>query len=472
MLNSMFDFKIKPKVESVNLGEEQIEALNKLEEFVSSKEDCICLSGEAGTGKSSICKELIDFLDDEQIEYVLAAPTHRAKLVLEALTGCTETYTVHQLLALSPNIEIFELDYRELIFEMNKSNIRDKVTIPYGGVVIIDEASMINDDLFNLLIEKCKFFNAKLIFIGDSRQLRPVKSDHISKVFTLPNIITLTKVYRQKNDSPVLDILSELRNNSIQLFKTIKGKEDSLLVYNNPAKFVRESEPYFKEIIETGNILNCKVLAYTNARVSGFNKAIRQLLFKEDSKKEFNEREILVGKDNFNYDGSQFYNSLDYIIDSEPIEVVMRIPYFTSPLKGYILSLYDTVYKKSNKIFIISKNNSISVLSNLAALIEETRLEAIDLKQARKRSVEVWDRYYTIINSFATPFDLFYNNRVIKKKTFEYGYASTIHCVQGMTLNTVFVDIANINRVWNKEELQQLQYVAISRTRGDAYLLV
>ena len=83
---------------------------------------------------------------------------------MEALTGCTDTYTVHQLLALSPNIEIFELDYRELEFQIKQSGAR--MAIPYNGVVIIDEASMINDDLFDLLIQKCKKFKSKVVFIG------------------------------------------------------------------------------------------------------------------------------------------------------------------------------------------------------------------------------------------------------------------------------------------------------------------
>ena len=51
MLNSMFDFKIKPKVEKVDFGEEQLEAISKLEDFVRGNEQqCITLCGAAGTG--------------------------------------------------------------------------------------------------------------------------------------------------------------------------------------------------------------------------------------------------------------------------------------------------------------------------------------------------------------------------------------------------------------------------------------
>ena len=64
------------------------------------------------------------------------------------------------------------------------------------------------------------------------------------------------------------------------------------------------------------------------------------------------------------------------------------------------------------------------------------------------------------------------DNRVIKKKTFDYGYALTVHKSQGSSFNTVFVDIANINACSDEKVLRQLQYVAISRTKGDVYLLV
>lgn len=165
MLSVDFTFSVRPKIEKVNLGEEQVSALKTLEDFISGDESCITLSGSAGTGKTTIIREFLDYLDDEQISYALAAPTHKAKLVIEALTGA-EAQTIHQLLALSPNIEIFALDYRDLVFETSKSSYAS-LTIPYNGVVIVDEASMINDDLFQLLLDKCSKAKSKIIFVGE-----------------------------------------------------------------------------------------------------------------------------------------------------------------------------------------------------------------------------------------------------------------------------------------------------------------
>ena len=78
---------------------------------------------------------------------------------------------------------------------------------------------------------------------------------------------------------------------------------------------------------------------------------------------------------------------------------------------------------------------------------------------------------YKIIGSFITPFDLKYDDRVIKKKSIDYGYALSVHKSQGSTYDTVMVDMGNIMKCLNKIELRQLQYVAMSRTRKNILLL-
>lgn len=466
----MFDFNLKPKVQKVNFGEEQLQALELLEDFTKSNQTTITLSGSAGTGKTSLVIEYLDYLDDENISYILAAPTHKAKLVLEALTG-QGAFTVHQLLSLQPNLDIFELDFRELDFFSN-SDSNHPNQIPYRGVIIIDEASMINDDLFEFIIDCAKRSESKVVWVGDEKQLQPVKSDKLSKVFSLDNKILLTKIYRQKEDSPVLDILAELREHPLSHFEPCKGREDSIYTFNNAMDFMRSSRNILKETVFTGNVLNAKILAFTNARIKALNMASRKLIFGEESKNEFNIGEIITGYDNFQYESAQFYNSLDYVIRNSPVMENKVLPYFNKPLVGFTLDLYDTVYKNVNKVFVLSKYNDPDNLDNLAKLLEQTRQHAVMLKKSGKSASLMWSKYYTLMGSFATTFDLFCDNRVIKKKTFDYGYALTVHKSQGSSFNTVFVDIANINACPDTKVLRQLQYVSISRTKGDVYLLV
>ena len=75
------------------------------------------------------------------------------------------------------------------------------------------------------------------------------------------------------------------------------------------------------------------------------------------------------------------------------------------------------------------------------------------------------------MESFASPIDLIYDGRVIKKKTFDYGYAISSHRAQGSGYQNVMVDMKDISICRNPEERRQLQYVAISRTKKDLYIL-
>ena len=120
--------------------------------------------------------------------------------------------------------------------------------------------------------------------------------------------------------------------------------------------------------------------------------------------------------------------------------------------------------------FVLSKNNDKDILEKLAFLIEDIRTEAIRCKDIKAKRM-LWKRYYKIIGSFITPFDLKYDDRVIKKKSIDYGYALSVHKSQGSTYDTVMVDMGNIMKCLNKIELRQLQYVAMSRTRKNILLL-
>ena len=150
----------KPKKRDFELGEEQLQALSLIKDFIkNSKDTAFSLCGSAGTGKTTLEKEILEFLHEEWIDYCLCAPTHKAALVMRQTTR-EDAITLHKLLALSPNIEILDLDFRELQFYTSKA----VNSITYESIVICDEASMINDDLFDLLIKKCQDKKAKIIF--------------------------------------------------------------------------------------------------------------------------------------------------------------------------------------------------------------------------------------------------------------------------------------------------------------------
>jgi ATP-dependent exoDNAse (exonuclease V) alpha subunit len=447
----------------IKLGEGQERVLEQIIHFFKSEEDCFSLVGFAGTGKSLLIKYIIKYLEDNWIPYTLCAPTHKAKVVLERFTE-REGVTLHKLLSLSPMIEIMNLDFKDLRFVMN-SNLS---SVPSRGVVICDEGSMVNDDLYDALLEKCKAKNTKLLIVGDIAQLRPVTAIKHSKVFDNPNKAILDKIYRQSFDSGLVEVLPILRESVINKFEDIGGNNGSIICYDNVRDFLIKSIPYFKKAIKNSDILETKILAYTNKRVDAFNIKIKEILFPNN---EYNKFEFLTGTENLEYNNTKFWNSMDYIISDTPRKADVFIPGFIC-LPGYYLNLYNSSSKILEEVFILTKEIEKDYFDSLAYHIENVRIEAVVAKQKRNpHASKLWKEYYKLINSFTSPVDLYYSNRLIRKKSFDYGYASTTHRSQGSSINNVFIDMNNIKSCKDLEELRQLQYVAVSRAINDVHIL-
>lgn len=449
----------------IELGKEQKDALNKIKEFITKSNNiAFSLTGPAGTGKTLCTKYLIEWIEDNGILYSLCAPTHKAALVLKQYTD-RNSITLHKLLSLSPNIQLLDLDFRELQFITSKPLSE----IPYKGVVICDEASMINNDLFDLLIEKVTLKESKIIFISDPCQLLPVKQNNIAKVYTLPDSFQLTKIYRQSDKNPILPILQELRSHEIGRFTDCQGEDGKLIVHDDIKVFLEKALDEVKVTINTKNILNSRITAYTNKRVELYNAAVRKVLFGDS--KQYHKNEILTAYENGSLEGINYYNSMDYIIIDEPIEITKFLPNF-GEIKGFNILLYDQYENNTFKIFMLSKDNSELAFEALAGTIEQIRLTAVNAKKKKLRSSGLyWKMYYELMDSFTTPINLFFDNRLIRKKSFDYGYATTVHKLQGSSFNNIFVDVRNLKSCKDDLVRRQLEYVALSRARKNVFIL-
>jgi len=136
------------------------------------------------------------------------------------------------------------------------------------------------------------------------------------------------------------------------------------------------------------------------------------------------------------------------------------------------LTVYDSLNEINSTFKILSPSLTIQEKELIGYSIESIRIQAINLKFSdRKASSKLWKDYYQIIASFTCPFDLYYDNRLIRKKTFDLGYAVTLHKSQGSSINNVFIDMQSVARCRDVQEQRQLQYVSLSRTKNDVYIL-
>ena len=121
---------------------------------------------------------------------------------------------------------------------------------------------MINDDLFDLLIEKVSNRNSKVLFFSDQKQLVPVKQRHYSKVYNLPNKFCLSKIYRQSSESALAPVLEKLREHEILRFDNLYGKQGSLIVTSEMKEFLDkaiseikiEANPVANKLVPIGEV--------------------------------------------------------------------------------------------------------------------------------------------------------------------------------------------------------------------------
>jgi ATP-dependent exoDNAse (exonuclease V) alpha subunit len=208
---------------NIKLDDVQKEALSSLIDFMKGDERCICLTGEGGTGKTSLCSFLYELLKSQYtIQFI--APTNKAKNVLSMkLPPDVEVRTIHQLLGLRPNLDILEFDAKQLDFDFGfTKSIGVNIDL-----IILDEASMINDELYDLLLSRQGL--KKFLFICDFAQLKPVNQASISKTSKNPTI-TLKNVYRQK-EGIVYKVLRYLRKKPIYKFKSVEDCKISSIMY-------------------------------------------------------------------------------------------------------------------------------------------------------------------------------------------------------------------------------------------------
>ena len=181
-------------------------------------------------GKTTIIKCIIDLLEKEKKDYVLAAPTGRAAKRITETTGKTAK-TLHRLL------EILKVDDKDL-----DSFIDYEVKGVDKDFIIIDEASMIDTLMMNNIIKSLSR-KTKLILVGDVNQLPSVGAGAVLKDIINSGkvpIVFLKHIYRQSMQSDIIINAHKVNNGENLEFKS----NDTDLFYIN----VRSSEEAIKEI--------------------------------------------------------------------------------------------------------------------------------------------------------------------------------------------------------------------------------
>ncbi len=167
------------------------------------------ISGGPGTGKTTIINAITKlYIEDKKLgpadimeQIALLAPTGRASKKMASSTSLP-AYTIHRYLKWYKDSNDFFYN------EYNKTKHR---------LIIVDEVSMIDIDLFNALLNGISP-GVKLILVGDTFQLPSVGpglvlDDLISSDYF--NFVPLNQIYRQSDNSYIPYLAKEIKNNEL-----------------------------------------------------------------------------------------------------------------------------------------------------------------------------------------------------------------------------------------------------------------
>lgn len=288
-------------------------AMSRLEAFLRSPYSKVfILKGFAGTGKTTMIKTLVEYMNSHRLNFGLLASTGRAAKILGDATG-TEAKTVHSEIY---SFQGFNSDADKVGQTIQEYEPGLQLTIQFGlkhiepdapDVYVVDESSMISNTAVKDVVQS-KFgdgrllsdlfgYNpdAKFIFVGDPCQLPPVSgepSPALSASYIRENFgfeveeSSLTEVMRQAGDSGILEASTKVREmwekapeNAVGYFRNYWGK----LPFRGVADLelvsgVDELERRYLHDISGGAYTEAAFICKSNTGCYGFSLKFREAL--------------------------------------------------------------------------------------------------------------------------------------------------------------------------------------------------
>lgn len=412
-----------------HLNQGQQVAADGFFEFLFSDETEMSITGPGGVGKTHLMGVMIDKILPEyhntcklmdlpsmfdSVE--MTATTNKAAEVLSLSAG-RPTSTVQSFLNLKVQ-EDFKTGDTKLVKTLNW-RVHERM------VLFVDEGSMIDTPLDNVIAEGLQ--GCKVVFVGDHCQMAPVK-EPISPIYRRP-MRTYELTEPMRTTIPELHALNTQLRTTVETgeFKPIQIVPGIIDLYDDQQMEQAIQQEFSKQT------LDARILAYTNKRVVDYNDHVRMI---RNLPTEFTVGEKLVNN-------------------------------AAIPLKNYMLSVEEEVeilrIKPTVQTIWVDNFNNQDVLVEYYECDIQNRLGMLftDVKIPKDRA-----HFSGVLKWLASrkDFSVMYG---LKKKILDLRQrdSSTVYKAQGSSLDTVFIDAANISTATNPSQAARMLYVAASRAR-------
>ncbi|WP_339916690.1 ATP-dependent DNA helicase [Yeosuana marina] len=457
LLKQHFPFNPTPKQNIV---------LQQLSEFIlnTNTNGLYLLKGYAGTGKTTIVSTLVTNLWKVKKSAVLMAPTGRAAKVISNYSG-KEAFTIHKKIYFPKKNKGGGVKF---VLQPNKHK---------NTFFIVDEASMIPDTpgdskLFengSLLDDLMQYVysghQCKLILIGDTAQLPPVKLD-LSPALNQDTLslnynkevtkMELDEVVRQEFDSGILANATVLRES---LSKDVCDSfKFDLSDFKDIIRLIDGQEVMDAINDAYSNLGNeeTAIIVRSNKRANLYNKNIRDRIL-------FNENELTPGDYIMVVKNNYFWikptTEAGFIANGDIIEILEIFN---------ILDLYGFRFAEVKvRMVDYPKMRPFETVLLLDTIESET--PSLSYDDSNKLYQEVM-KDYELETSKYKKFLKVKNNSYFNALQVKFSYAITCHKSQGGQWNTVFVEQPYMPNGIDKEYLRWL-YTAITRAKEKLYLI-
>ena len=421
-------------------------------EIMEETRDNLFLTGEAGTGKSTLLQY---FRRTTKKNVVVLAPTGVAALNVEG-------QTIHSFCSFGPDITASKV--KKLAPWTPKFKLLKSL-----DAIIIDEISMVRADLLDFVdkflrlngpMPALAFGGLQMVFIGDLYQLPPVEKDFAAggaliKEYASPyffdsrafssagfKFIELKTIYRQK-DQAFKDVLNAVRNNA--------ASQEHLTVLNSRAQTGETKFTFEKFAI---------YLTPTNNRARQVNN-----FFLERLKTELKNYH---GTARGSFQDRELPTDLDLQIKVGAQVMMLNNDARKRWVNGTMGKIVG-IEKQSQEVVEPERENSNTDVDSLFELeyipkgtIQETQTDVILVELETGETVSVlphtWEMFQFVLEKGTQKIDS-KTTGTFTQYPFKLAWAVTIHKAQGKTFDKVYIDLSTGTFAHGQ------LYVALSRCR-------